>query len=289
MGTPDPTQPSLALEYPSHAALVLAGHGSTENPDSSAPTFQHADAIRRRGLFREVACAFWKEEPSFRQLYRMLESEEIFVVPNFISEGYFTREVIPRELELDPEAMTTRVHGKRVHYCDPVGVHPTMARLLLKRAREIAPDIPPEECSLLVVGHGTGLNPNSRKAVEDQVAHIRTDAESLYAEVLDTYMEEEPRITHWREIAKAPNVVVVPFFVSDGLHSYQDIPVMLGIEKEVTEAASQREVFRHNPHHLDGRNLFYSSAIGTEADMAEVILDQVRDFIARSPDLSHTS
>ncbi len=269
------------MEFPSHAALVIAGHGSTENPDSSAPTFQHADAIRRRGLFSEVTCAFWKEEPSFRQVYRMVESAEIYVVPNFISEGYFTREVIPRELELDPDSRTTRVHGKLVHYCDPVGVHPTMAGLLIKRAREVAPGVPPEECSLLVVGHGTGLNSNSRKAIEDQVARIRSDVDFSYLEVLDTYMEEDPLITNWQEIAKAPNVVVVPFFVSDGLHSYQDIPVMLGIEKEPTAAASQREVFRQNPHHLDGRNLYYSSAIGTEPDMADVILDQVKDLIAQ--------
>jgi sirohydrochlorin cobaltochelatase len=51
----------------------------------------------------------------------------------------------------------------------------------------------------------------------------------------------------------------------------------------VGAAASQREVFRHNPHHLHGRNLFYSSAIGTDRMMADVILDQIHDF-----DTSHT-
>jgi sirohydrochlorin cobaltochelatase len=37
-------------------------------------------------------------------------------------------------------------------------------------------------------------------------------------------------------------------------------------------------VFRHNPHSLRGKQLYYSSAIGTERLIAEVILDQVRDF-----------
>ena len=73
-------------------------------------------------------------------------------------------------------------------------------------------------------------------------------------------------------------MVVVPFFISDGLHSFQDIPVLLGIESEVGAAASQREVFRHNPHALRGKQLFYSSAIGTERLLADVILDQVLDF-----------
>ena len=31
----------------------------------------------------------------------MIDADDIYVVPNFISEGYFTRTVIPRELELD--------------------------------------------------------------------------------------------------------------------------------------------------------------------------------------------
>jgi sirohydrochlorin cobaltochelatase len=99
--------------------------------------------------------------------------------------------------------------------------------------------------------------------------------------VLDAYMEEQPFIAEWDKLAATPNVVVVPFFIADGLHSYQDIPVLLGIETEPGEAASQREVFRHNPHHLRGKTLYYSSAIGTGRNMADVILDQVTDFDAK--------
>src|SRR5580658_4963342 len=122
------------------SALVIIGHGSTVNPDSSAPTFAHADEIRRRGVFGAVVCAFWKEEPSMRQVFHMIESDDVYVVPNFISEGYFTQKVIPRELGLDGE-ITLR--GTRtVKYCDPVGRHPHMTGLLLMRAREIAPGVP---------------------------------------------------------------------------------------------------------------------------------------------------
>jgi len=53
---------------------------------------------------------------------------------------------------------------------------------------------------------------------------------------------------------------------------------LLGIEQETGKALSQMDVFRHNPIPLRDRQLYYSSAIGTEPLMAEVILDQVRDF-----------
>jgi sirohydrochlorin cobaltochelatase len=264
-----------------NSALLIVGHGSTENPDSSTPYFEHAAEIRRRGLFAEVHCCFWKEEPSLREACYLIDSDEVYVVPDFISEGYFTQDVIPRELCLT--GPTTTVRGKTYHYCLPVGVHPSMTRLILRRAREVAPGVPPAETTLIITGHGTGLNQNSTKAIKDQVDLIAASGAG-YAAVLDAYMEEQPFIADWHTMAPTPHVVVVPFFISDGLHSYQDIPVLLGIESEVGAAASQRDVFRHNPHHLRGKTLYYSSAIGTEPLIADVILDQVHDF-----DTSHAS
>jgi sirohydrochlorin cobaltochelatase len=258
-----------------NCALLIVGHGSTENPDSSTPYFDHADEIRSRGIFAEVHCCFWKEEPSLREALYMIDADEVYVVPDFISEGYFTQDVIPRELGLD--GPTTVVRGKTLHYCAPVGVHPSMTQLLLRRAKEVAPGVKPAEASLIITGHGTGLNQNSTKAIRDQVDLIIA-AGAGYASVIDTYMEEAPFIAEWDKLTPTDQVIVVPFFISDGLHSYQDIPVLLGIESEVGAAASQREIFRHNPHRLRGKTLYYSSAIGTERLIADVILDQVSDF-----------
>jgi sirohydrochlorin cobaltochelatase len=257
------------------SALLIVGHGSTENPDSSTPYFEHAEEIRSRGLFAEVHCCFWKEEPSMREAIYMIDSDEIYVVPDFISEGYFTQDVIPRELQLT--GPTTVVRGKTFHYCLPVGVHRSMTDLILRRAKEVAAGIDPAATTLIITGHGTGLNQNSTKAIRDQADLIAASGAG-YAAVLDAYMEEPPFIAEWDKMSDTPNVVVVPFFISDGLHSYQDIPVLLGMEDEVGAAASQREVFRHNPHHLRGKTLYYTSAIGTERLLADVILDQISDF-----------
>ncbi len=258
-----------------NSALLIVGHGSTENPDSSTPYFEHAQEIRNKDIFAEVHVCFWKEEPSMREALLMIDSSEVYIVPEFISEGYFTQEIIPRELELDG-AITHR-NGKTLKYCLPVGVHPSMTSLIEKRAQDIAPEAKPSETTLIITGHGTGLNKNSTKAIRDQADLIAASTRG-YAKVTDAYMEEKPFITDWDKIADTPNVVVVPFFISDGLHSYQDIPVMLGLEAEVGPAASQSEVFRQNPRKLRGKTLYYSSAIGTEPLIADVILDQVADF-----------
>lgn len=210
-----------------------------------------------------------------REVAYQIDAREIYVVPDFISEGYFTQDVIPRELELT--GPTTEVNGKIFYYCLPVGVHRSMTDLILRRAREVAPKANPAETTLIITGHGTGLNQNSTKAIRDQVEHIARSGAG-FAKVADAFMEEPPLIAEWDQIAPTPNVIVVPFFIADGLHSYQDIPVLLGIENEPGAAASQREVFRNNPHRLRGKTLYYSSAIGTERLIADVILDQIEDF-----------
>lgn len=255
------------------SALIIVGHGSTLNPDSSGPTWDLAEEIQRRGAFGEVHCAFWKEEPSLRQVLHCVDREDVYVVPNFISEGYFTQTVIPRELGLD--GAHTRVGRHSVHYCPPVGSHPRMTELLLKRAAEVAPGVPAKETSLFIVGHGTGLNDNSAVAAKREVERIA--ALGHFGEVIAAYMEEDPLIAKWDELSVQPNVVVVPFFIADGLHSYEDIPVLLGIAEESPGAASAgaASVFTKNPYRLRGRSLFYASSIGTEPGFADVILDQV--------------
>jgi sirohydrochlorin cobaltochelatase len=250
-----------------NAALLIVGHGSTVNPASSAPTLAHAAAIRRRGLFADVACCFWKEEPSLRDalfFFRDPEIREVYVVPNFISEGYFTRTVIPRELELTGRE-TTRPNGQLWKYCEPVGNHETMTEHLLARARETAVGVPEKETTLLIVGHGTSLNDNSAVAAKEQAARIR--ALDRYAAVLNVYMEEPPLVADWAKLTATENVVVVPFFISDGLHSYEDIPALLGIAENPD-----------GPQRLHGRSLFYSTAIGTDSRFADVIIEQAMAF-----------
>ena len=266
----------------SDAALLIVGHGSTMNPDSSAPTLAQAAEIRRRRIFEEVACCFWKEEPSMRDalfLFRFPAIREVYVVPNFISEGYFTQTVIPRELELRGRT-TERMNGQVWKYCEPVGNHPSMTQLLLQRAAEVAPGVPESETSLLIVGHGTSLNDNSAVAAKRVVEAIR--GLNRYAEVLSTYMEEAPLIADWAKITQTPNVVIVPFFISDGLHSYEDIPVLLGIEPVSAGDASARQnagaLFRQNPHSLHGRTLYYASSIGTDPRCADILLEQAEAF-----------
>ncbi len=274
------------------AALVLVGHGSTLNADSSAPTYQHADELRRREIFAQVVECFWKLEPGIAGVLRGVFAPRVFIVPLFISEGYFTEQVVPRELGLCATGQTDFPRAQQrgpqtLHYCGPVGTHESMTGVLLARAREIVAQHPfprppaASETALFIAGHGTGNNENSRKAIERQVALIR--ALNQYAEVHPVFMEEDPRVGACYTLAKAKNIVMVPFFISDGLHSYEDIPVMLGEpERVVRDRFESGQPTWRNPTEKHGKRVWYSASIGSEPRLADVILERVREAAARA-------
>ena len=257
-----------------HSALLIVGHGSTLNADSSTPTYQHAEEIRRRGIFGEVHVTFWKEEPNFRQALRQTSLPQVYVVPNFISSGYFTEQVIPRELGLN--GPITPLNGQDIFYCQPVGLHSSMTEALLRRASEIVSTSgetipqPSKTACLFICGHGTSFNDNSTKIIHEQAAIIRS--RGIYADCQAVLMEQTPFVKDWRTLTYCPDVIVVPFFIADGLHSFEDIPVLLGLTHNVKEKSFT------NPHREEPRRLWYASAIGTEAFIADVILAQVELF-----------
>ena len=271
----------------SDAALVLIGHGSTLNAESSAPTYQHADELRRRKIFAQVVEAFWKLEPGIAGVLRGVFAPRVFIVPLFISEGYFTEEVIPRELGFCLKGQTefarVQKRGRQIlYYGGPVGTHHSMTPVLLARAKEVVEKHPfprapkPSEIALFIAGHGTSSNENSRKAIERQVELIR--AANQYAEVHAVFLEEDPRVGACYAMAHARNIVMVPFFISDGLHSQEDIPVMLGeAEQAVRQRLKTGQPTWRNPTEKEGKHLWYSASIGSEPHLADVILERVKE------------
>ena len=270
----------------SDAVLVVLGHGTTLNPESAVPVRQHAAELRRRRLFASVREAFWKQEPHIKTVLAEITAPRVFIVPLFISEGYFSAQIIPKELGFAEQPTLATPAGAQ-YYCKPVGSHESMTGVILARAREIVQKYPfprapkPTDITLFIAGHGTERNANSRKAIERQVELIR--ALNLYAGVHDIYMEESPRIGECYALAATKYLVVVPFFISDGLHAVEDIPVLLGEpERLVKERLAAGQPTWRNPTEKNDKLLWYSPSVGTEPLLAEVILERVREAVKES-------
>jgi sirohydrochlorin cobaltochelatase len=266
----------------SKAALVVLGHGTTLNENSAAPVLQHVAELRRRRLFAEVREAFWKQEPQIKQVLAELSALRIYIVPLFISEGYFAGQVVPRELGFSEGHWRLQRGNAEIIYCAPIGTHESMTKVILSRAAEVVKKFPfprapkNSETTLFIAGHGTEKNENSRKPIEWQVELIR--AQKIYADVHAIFLEEAPRISDCYALAQTRNLVVVPFFISDGLHTQEDIPVLLGeTKKNVGERLASGQPVWRNPMERKGKLVWYSAAVGTEPGIAEVILERVKE------------
>ena len=270
------------------ATLVILGHGTTLNDGSALPVMQHASELRRRGMFAAVCEAFWKQEPQIKAVLAEIKTPRVYVVPLMISEGYFAGEVIPRELGLDANSRVQTPEFSLI-YAKPVGTHPSMTNVLLARARGVVEQFPfphapkPKDITLFIAGHGTERSAQSRLAIERQVELIRT--QNLYADVQAIYMDEDPRIKGCQATATTRNVVVVPFFISDGLHTAEDIPVLLGEpERLVKERLAAGLPTWRNPSEKLGKLTWYSQATGSEPLMPEVVLERAREAAINSKD-----
>ena len=278
----------------SDATLVVLGHGTTLNDQSAAPVFQHAAELRRRKIFAEVREAFWKQEPQIKNILADIAAPRVFIVPFFISEGYFSTEIIPKELGFSfPDNLKLKIKNSELIYCRPVGSHDLMTTVILARAKEVAEQFPfpsapkPANTTLFIAGHGTERNVNSRKAIERQVELIR--ALKVFADVGAVFMEEAPFIKGCWQNVKTKNIVVVPFFISDGLHVAEDIPVLLGEpERIVKERLAAGQPTWRNPTERDGKRIWYSPSVGTEPLLADVILERVKEACRSRGDETQT-
>jgi sirohydrochlorin cobaltochelatase len=254
-------------------ALVIVGHGSHLNGDSSLPVYEHAERIREEfpEEYEEVVECFWKEEPSMRHVLDTLESDEVYVVPAFISKGYFTQQVIPRELGLTGDE--THYGGKTIRYAGPLGTFELMADVILERTADLMRDKSPEpgKTSLVLLGHGTDLNKNSSGVIYLNADRIRE--RGGYDEVEVGFLDQEPEIKSVVQASDADNVIVIPVFMADGWHTRETIPEDLGLTGEVTRMQSANK----------DKTVYYGAPVGTHPSMAGLIAARARDAVPTAP------
>ena len=215
--------------------------------------------LEQSGDFDEVRCAFLKEEPFIDHCLDGLEGKQVIVVPDFLAEGYFTRQVIPAKLAVHPA-------WKNCRCAPPVGTHPLMAELIGDAAFDLLGGWLAEETSLLVVGHGSGKNACSKQTLLHHLNALR--GSNKWAQVADVWLEEPPRVGDWMQVVTNRQVIVVPYFLNDGQHGGWDIPADLGIARDVNSHGLT--------HQLDGHELRLAPALGTSLRFADAIAELAR-------------
>lgn len=245
--------------------LVLAAHGSREEPDVNARIRGFAEQIRRRNLFDEVAVAFHQGLPPFSQVLDGTTADEVMVIPVMSSQGYYANVVLPREFARNP-----RFNEVSVSYAPAIGTHPELIELVARRFQEtvIERGLDSAATTLALVGHGTRKHPRSRDST--QAAADALAARGVAGEVLCAFLDDDPPVETLLERVRTPNLSVEPFLISNAQHAARDIPRRLGF---ITQTGADPPFV----HRTNGRLTICGAALGADERIAEVILAVCRE------------
>ncbi len=140
-------------------------------------------------------------------------------------------------------------------------------------ADPLRPQAAPQDAALILVGHGSKLDPGSAQATVDHAEAIR--ARGLFAEVRVAFWKEPPYLHEILATVSAPEVYVVPNLACRGYITSEVIPGEMGLTGPVTErltAAGRQRIYQCDP-------------VGTHPRMAAAIAARVA-ALARHVDIA---
>jgi sirohydrochlorin cobaltochelatase len=247
------------------AGLLLVGHGAHMVPGATRALADHARALAERGLFAAVGAGFLKGTPPAEAALDALLLSRIYVVPCFMSDGYFVRTVVPERLGLT--GATTSRRGREIRYCAPLGTAPALAALVAQRLESAAADerLALDSVEAVIVGHGSSSNPASGEATEALAARVA--AQSRAKAIHTAYLDHGPTLEDVVARLAGRTLVVAGLFAADGRHADEDVRRRLGFVAGAFRAVRP-----------DGRRVLYTGAIGADPAVTELVIERVRAF-----------
>ena len=252
-------------------ALVLAAHGSRQDPAANALVRRLAQAVRERRLFPEVAVAFHQGEPGFDSVLDELEAEAVTVVPVMTSAGHYADVVLPEAL-----ARNRRHASVRLRITPPVGSHPGIAPLVARRVSELLREhsLSRAETAVLLAGHGTKRHAASRDTTLRLAETLRR--RGVASAAVAGFLDDEPSLPDALAETRSDAVVVIPFLIGGGSHAGEDVARALGLEPGELPLIGRRGQAR----------VVVDEAVGTLPGIVDIIVDLARRHPPPAPRLS---
>lgn len=249
------------------AGLLLVGHGAHTLAGATRALADHARALSQRNLFAAVGWGFLKGTPPAEAALDALALSRIYVVPCFMSDGYFVRTVVPGRLGL-AGARSSRL-GREIRYCPPLGSAPALADLVARRLEAAAADerLALDALDAIVVGHGS--SDNSASAAATAALAVRVAERSAARAVHIAFLDQAPTLEDVVAGLAGRALVVAGLFAADGRHADADVRRRLGM------AAGAHRGFR-----ADGRRVLYTGAVGADPAVVDLLIERVAAFDA---------
>ncbi len=229
--------------------LLLAAHGERRGGGENASVTALAGELRDTGAV-DVRCGFLKGAPSIREAVHASGTHRLVVYPLFLSDGYFTRSLLPRHL-IDAGACSAE---RPTLVLPPLGCDDGLASLVADNARlsARAHGFVEAGTTLLLLAHGSRTNDASRRATR-QLANAITGLQ-VFRELALAFLEEPPSFEDALSSLPGP-VVVCGLFAGEGLHGGEDMQRLLA------ESGREDIVFAGNVGGYRGLAALISAAV----------------------------
>jgi len=246
------------------------GHGSTMGFNKSVME-RHAEILRERG-HPNVRVGF--NEASSPLIDQALSDmaragvDEVVCIPFFIASGLHVIRDMPGKLGIPEGASegTALADGRqvKVHYERPFGKDPLLTDLLEAKARELDKG---GKVGVLLVSHGSRL-PHNREIALHHADELRRRGLNVEA-TFNEYNEPDLDDSLERMLASGVDqVVVLPLFISLGMHLVKEIPARLHLDEGGSSGTIER----------DGRQVLISMAspLGPDPRLSDLLEARIR-------------
>ena len=239
--------------------LLLAAHGDgsavPQNHTANSSLLHHVDRIGQTKQFSLVCAGVLNGSPDIETALEQARTQnlkKLIVFPLFMANGYFVKTVLAQQLadaRLPVPVITM----------PPLGALPGLPALIRKQALQTTEKnnwpYPPDQCRLLVVGHGSSKSRASAEATQAVTSSLARKKD--FAAIECCFLEEPPFLSGALQSSPLPTILT-GFFSSDGMHGAHDIPE--AIRKTQAEAC-------------------YTGAIGTHASVPSLIVEAAKSCI----------
>ena len=281
--------------------VLIIGHGS-KMPYNKEVVTTIAQKLDKK-IENTVESGFMElVEPNIPQQVNKLKQQNMdrrIVVPAFLSHGIHTKVDIPTILRL-PHSHEGLEHSHHHHhhhhddereakselidfdgeiiYLDPFESDDKIVDIVEKRLKDVLKDdkINKDNTGILLIGHGSSL-PYGKIVLNDIAEKTRKRLDDYIIEL--SFMRiETPSIPESFEKLQSQNfdnIILLPVFLADGLHTKSDIPLTLGLEAAELDFDYPK---KDKQIDYDG-NIIYLDPLKAEDEIIELVENRIAGYI----------
>ncbi len=256
-------KPVTVKMRPTRPSLVIVGHGSSVSDGAHDAAMQHAMTLRQSHRYGAVEVRFLAKQTTTAELPK----GEVFLLPFFMSDGFFVKKRIPEEFGLTKGER--REEERHLYLCDALGVDPELSDIITTMGREICTEQgwKAKQTHLLLIAHGSEKSPASEQATLLQRDAV--EGSGRFQSVTSAFLNQSPTLPDkLQDLAgKGGPVVIVGLFAAEGPHATEDVPA---------EIARWREMGQ------DHEAVQYAGVVGVRPEIVKLIQHSISRCASRA-------